>query len=94
MTYNGWSNRATWNVALWLNNEEGLYHETLRLLRYSDAEDRLKEFCEELWTDRTPDGDALSEVDWVEIVESYDEEREETLADDDREAELDDMAEQ
>jgi hypothetical protein len=29
-TYNGWANYATWNVMLWLDNDEMLYKESLR----------------------------------------------------------------
>lgn len=44
ISYNGWENYETWNVALWINNEEGLYnlaqecgdYETLVNRLYSD----------------------------------------------------------
>ena len=32
-TYNGWANYETWNVALWLNNNEALYFAMLDAIR-------------------------------------------------------------
>lgn len=30
-TYNGWKNYETWNVALWIDNDQGSYNERIRL---------------------------------------------------------------
>ncbi len=51
-TYNGWSNYETWNAALWLGNDEGLYSIAKEFEFYSDLLPVLKEIC----GIRTPDG--------------------------------------
>ena len=82
MSYNGYANYETWNVGLWIDNEEGLQstvHEMAREANgdVSDLANALKEFVEEM----TPDlgstmfadllNSALSEVDWYELAEGY-----------------------
>ena len=52
-TYNGWKNWATWNVALWLGNDEGLYRLSRRFVNYKDLADHLVNDC---CNAMTPDG--------------------------------------
>lgn len=39
--YNGWKNYETWNVAMWINNDEGLFY-------VAKSVDTYKQFCEVL----------------------------------------------
>ena len=38
-SYNGWTNYETWNVALWLQNDEGLYRNAVRYVRQCERLD-------------------------------------------------------
>lgn len=49
---NGWKNRATWNVALWIGNDEGLY----RLAKQGKDYRSFLERIERLGVTHTPDG--------------------------------------
>ena len=52
MGYNGWTNYETWNVALWLGNDEGLYHLTRHASDWQEAKRRLAR----VGLTETPDG--------------------------------------
>ena len=49
--YNGWTNYETWNVALWIQNDEGLYNIACEAGSYEDFVDYVSEFMTQ-----TPDG--------------------------------------
>lgn len=61
MSYEGWKNRATWNVALWIANDEALYTKAVNYVKRCRREKRPIS-----WTDfstrtslkhlKTPDG--------------------------------------
>lgn len=52
-TYNGWENRQTWNVALWIGNDEGLYNLARECTSYGEFVDTMKDLG---GGSQTPDG--------------------------------------
>lgn len=76
--FNGWTNWATWNVVLWIDNEEG-WHEARRdAIRSAGSADpeAIADLCRELMGNATPDGCDLSHqgIDWASIAERWAEE--------------------
>lgn len=81
-TYNGWTNRETWLVSLWLNNDQGSYELLSEALELNESnfvkaewlETQLKDAMYDLpidaslWTDLL--GTALTRVNWVEVMEN------------------------
>ena len=62
--YNGWSDWTTWNCALWINNDEGLYHIAKSCVDYIDFINNVIDFLP-----KTPDGAIWDEADVFEMNE-------------------------
>ena len=69
MSYNGWKNHATWNVALWIGNDEGLYEYAKTCDNYNDFVVGMREFCDSTetpdrvaWNDSGLDYERLDEL--------------------------------
>ena len=87
--YNGWTNYETWCVKLWIDSDEGFYHESADVCRGAseyDAAKRLNDWVRELAPDLggTMFGDllgsALDSVNWQEIAAAIREDDEEEEA--------------
>lgn len=81
-TYNGWKNRETWLVNLWLTNDRETYITIYDLVHSSEADylaaDRIKDYLDEMnpleetasvYVDLL--NTALSRVDWLEVAQAF-----------------------
>lgn len=78
MSYNGWSNYETWNVALWIDDEEGSSEEVRSMARSATSEAALAKQIEAWVDEMTPSlgasmfsdilGAGLREVNYDEIA--------------------------
>jgi len=54
--YNGHRSWNAWNVSLWINNDEGLYKEAVRLVREKGHEKAARSMAADMTGGYTPDG--------------------------------------
>ena len=60
MAYNGWKNYETWNVSMWINNDEALYNSAVNMMKRYKGRKPYRSFANALIANKTPDG-----VNWL-----------------------------
>jgi hypothetical protein len=61
-TYNGWANYQTWNVILWLSNDEGLNNFAAQCDDYDHFKESIRDvYAEDEIAFETPDGVAWND---------------------------------
>lgn len=69
---NGYTNYQTWNVVLWISNDEGLNHLAARCLSYQEFKEVLKEMDDGAIGYETPDNVAWNDSGInLEEVQAY-----------------------
>jgi len=71
MSYNGWKNYETWNVALWIGNDEGMYNFAKECGTYENFVEQMRE----VGYTETPDKVAYNDsgLDVPRLEEYFDE---------------------
>jgi hypothetical protein len=88
MAYNGWTNWETWNVNLWIMNDEPLYRQWTTAGRDHEGGSKwtiknVQQFVRRFFGHGTPDmirrartgGDPLLGVNWQELADNWNEAR-------------------
>ncbi len=81
--YQGWKNYETWNVALWIDNDQGLQEMVREMAQSSKDIGQLSQSIKDLLEQEMPDlgasmwadllNGAFSEVHWYEVAQHYEE---------------------
>jgi hypothetical protein len=77
--YQGYPNRETWGVSLWMNNDEGIYHEVREMASRAREQEPEEEFLsartilareiKDMWEQfQNPDLDEIDATSWVRNV--------------------------
>ena len=74
-TYNGWTNYETWNVALWIGNDESLYQDAVNYVRQCERLDETVDYTQLAdviaikYGSKTPDGVSWTDISQLDTTE-------------------------